>query len=93
MARFIGTTNEISGELTEMADTQGLRLQSSVGDFPIKKNGVVLPRHVRIILRPEKIRILRQRSNIHDNLIEGQIESLSYLGSRTEYAVRSASGR
>ena len=41
-----------------------------------------------MLLRPEKMRLLRQRSNTHDNLLEGEIQDLTYLGSRTEYTIR-----
>lgn len=34
------------------------------------------------------MRILRSKANVNDNLVEGQIQELSYLGSRTEYLVK-----
>lgn len=87
VARFIGPANEISGEISgDNGDT--LSLVSGLGTFKIKKNGHALQRQVSLILRPEKMRILRQRSNVQENLIDGEILDLSYLGSRTEYTVK-----
>ena len=87
VARFIGPTNEIAGEISaDLGDTYSLT--SELGAFKIKKNGINLQKQVSLILRPEKMRILRQRSNVQENLIYGEIVDLSYLGSRTEYAVK-----
>ena len=61
-----------------------------VGTFRLKRNGVTYPKEVSLILRPEKMRLLRQRSATQENLVEGRIEELSYLGSRTEYVVKTA---
>ena len=87
VARFIGPVNEIPGEINESPDSTW-SLTSTLGTFRLKKNGVIYPKNVSLILRPEKMRLLRQRSNQQENLIEGEIQDLSYLGSRTEYTVR-----
>jgi ABC-type Fe3+/spermidine/putrescine transport system ATPase subunit len=56
--------------------------------FKLKKNGHSLPKQVSVILRPEKMRLLRSKSTTQENLMEGEIQDLIYLGSRTEYAVK-----
>lgn len=87
VARFIGQVNEITGDLTgDSPETYAL--QSSLGNFKIKKNGHPLGKRLNLILRPEKMRLLRQRSQTQENLIEGSICDLTYLGSRTEYTVK-----
>lgn len=90
VARFIGAVNEISGEIQgEPAPESGdVALVSSLGTFKLKKNGHTLPKHVSVILRPEKMRLLRSKSTTQENLMEGEIQDLTYLGSRTEYSVR-----
>jgi spermidine/putrescine ABC transporter ATP-binding subunit len=90
VARFIGSVNEILGELQgePSPETGEMALSSSVGTFKIKKNGQPLPRQVSIILRPEKVRLLRSKSTTQENLMEGEIQDQTYLGSRTEYAVK-----
>lgn len=87
VARFIGPVNEIKGEIGEETDGQFM-VQSPCGPFKIKKNGAILPKNISLLMRPEKMRILRSRANVNDNLVEGQIQELSYLGSRTEYLVK-----
>lgn len=87
IARFIGQVNEITGDL--LGDSpETYALQSNLGTFRIKKNGHPLSKRLNLILRPEKMRLLRQRSQVQENLIEGSICDLTYLGSRTEYTVK-----
>jgi spermidine/putrescine transport system ATP-binding protein len=87
VARFIGCTNEISGSVRQEAADHYV-IQSQLGPFRVKKNGHAYPDEISLILRPEKMRLLRSRAGVQDNIIEGQIAELSYLGSRTEYNVR-----
>jgi spermidine/putrescine ABC transporter ATP-binding subunit len=87
VASFIGPTNEITGDIYEEAG-DSLVLKSSLGTFRLKKNGSIISREASLILRPEKMRLLRAKSSNPENLLEGQIQELSYLGSRTEYIVR-----
>lgn len=86
VAQFIGPSNLIDGDLSE--ENGETYTDSGHGKLKIKKNGVELPRSVSLLLRPEKMRLLRQKSSQHDNVIEAEICSLSYLGSRTEYLVK-----
>lgn len=87
VASFIGPVNEIRGELSE-TETGEWTVSSAMGTFKVKKNGIALPREVSMLLRPEKMRLLRQRSNSQENLLEGEIQDLTYLGSRTEYTIK-----
>lgn len=87
VAKFIGPVNEIQGEI--IAEESGvLSLSSKLGTFRVRKNGHPVDKTASLILRPEKMRLLRQRSAVQENLLEGQIQDLSYLGSRTEYTVK-----
>lgn len=87
VAKFIGPVNEIRGEI--VGEENGLMsLSSLMGQFKFRKNGHALEKQVSLVLRPEKMRLLRQRSNVQENLVEGQVQDLCYLGSRTEYTVR-----
>lgn len=87
VAQFIGPVNEIPGEIGE-DESGSWKIQSALGTFKMKRNGVVYPKQVSMVLRPEKIRLLRQRSNKEENQLEAHVQELSYLGSRTEYLVR-----
>lgn len=90
VARFIGAVNEIPGEIQGEAapETGEIGLSSPLGAFKLRKNGHSLPKQVSVILRPEKMRLLRSKSTTQENLMEGEIQDLTYLGSRTEYAVK-----
>lgn len=87
VASFIGPVNEIRGELAETQPGEWT-VSSAMGIFKVRKNGIALPRDVSMLLRPEKMRLLRQRSNTQENLLEGEIQDLTYLGSRTEYTIK-----
>ncbi len=87
VAGFIGVKNEILGEISEDLG-EFLSLTSALGNFRIKKNGHPYPKRVSLVLRPEKMRLLRSRAGVQGNILEGQVAELSYLGSRTEYSVR-----
>ncbi|MBI4405622.1 MAG: ABC transporter ATP-binding protein [Deltaproteobacteria bacterium] len=87
VARFIGPVNEIRCSIGD-EQNGALLLVSELGNFKAKKNGVALPKEVTLVLRPEKMRLLRQRSSTQENLVEGEVQELSYLGSRTEYNVK-----
>lgn len=86
VARFIGPVNELNGEIS--GEGEALLFSSALGSFKIKKNGIALQKTSSLLLRPEKMRILRQKSNTQENLLEGEILDLTYLGSRTEYSVK-----
>lgn len=86
VARFIGPANEVNGEIQGEEGGDYL-YQSGLGTFKIRKNGHPPSPKSVLVLRPEKMRVLRQRVN-QENLLEGQIADLSYLGSRTEYTVK-----
>jgi len=86
VASFIGPVNKISGQIVAETSEQ-YALDSPLGQFKIKKNGKAPGKAVSLILRPEKMRLLRLKTQA-ENLVEGQVADLTYLGSRTEYAVR-----
>jgi spermidine/putrescine transport system ATP-binding protein len=89
VASFIGPVNEIAGDMSDTPEGTH-QLHSALGVFRVKKSDTALPREISLLLRPEKMRLLRQRSAVQENLVEGEIADLSYLGSRTEYSVRTA---
>lgn len=86
VARFIGPSNELTGELAGEENGNHL-FQTGLGNFRIRKSEDSPKRQSILVLRPEKMRLLRQKA-AHENLLEGQIADLNYLGSRTEYKVR-----
>ncbi len=87
VARFVGPTNEIQGEVVSNEAGDLWQVQSNVGQFKLKGQGNY-PKQVCLVMRPEKMRLLRQRSTSQENQLEAEIKELSYLGSRTEYLVK-----
>lgn len=87
VARFIGPLNEIPGEIVSN-EGEMMAMTSPLGTFQLRKNDHLPSKHVSLCVRPEKMRLLRARSAAQENLIEGEIMELCYLGSRTEYLVR-----
>lgn len=87
VASFIGPVNEIHGDLTQSPGGEW-NVTAPVGQFKVKMGNVELPRQVSLLLRPEKVRLLRQKSSTQENLIEGEILDLTYLGARTEYTIK-----
>lgn len=88
VAKFIGQVNEFPAQVSVQEGTDLWQISSTVGSFRLKRNGVQYPPNVNVVVRPEKIRLLRQKSTVQEILVEGNVTDLSYLGSRTEYTVR-----
>lgn len=65
------------------------RLVASVGTFGVRKGEAFVGKKASLLVRPEKMRLLRHKpSPVPEALIEGNVEDIRYLGSRTDYAVR-----
>jgi spermidine/putrescine transport system ATP-binding protein len=92
VAAFIGDTNFMSGQVSEVIDEEYCRLDlEDFGqvvawkDKPLQKG-----EHVDITIRPEKFRLLRQKptSTNKQNALPGVVEDIIYLGAQTKYWVR-----
>lgn len=94
-ANFIGDTNLIESEVTEVFDDY-IQLRCKTGnesfiDFDCTHHFVPeVGQKLMLSLRPEKIAISRTRPADQDdfNIIEGKIEDILYLGTHTQYIVR-----
>jgi len=91
VAQFIGPANVIQGDVQSAADSSQdyYVVHSASGKFSIPKNGAAPPHRISMILRPEKMRLLRAKV-AQPNLIEGEVAHLTYLGSRTEYTIQTS---
>ena len=91
-AAFMGTTNLIEGALRRDADRW--LLESDVGSLevhvpdPVPDDGAC----AACSIRPEAW-ILADPAGAGPGLVEGEVASVSFLGERTEYAVRVPAGR
>jgi len=94
-AYFIGETNLVIGEVTELEDDY-VHLKCPCGQdefFEMDSTYHIQPKPgqtLRVSLRPEKIAIARTKPRPQDdiNVVKGVIEDILYLGTHTQYIVR-----
>jgi len=91
IANFIGETNNIKGTVKNI-DGDIITIETdSYGDFKIfKDKEVSIGDKVKVTIRPEKIRISRERPNDNNlpiNVLTGRIDELIYSGFQTKYYV------
>jgi len=97
VAAFIGDTNFVEGRVAEILEGDYCRLEPD--GFPgivcFNDKQIAAGRSVSLSLRPEKLRIWRERpqaDRLH-NAVAGRIEDVIYLGTHTKYWVRVAQHR
>ncbi len=92
VARFVGTTNILSGALRQQGNQAQIEIPSlgsfSV-DIPQQKQSLFRDgMQVHISIRPEKIFISKRRVEGFSNEVLGTVESIVYHGRSTQYNVR-----
>jgi putrescine transport system ATP-binding protein len=95
VADFIGSVNMFEGSLVEdEPDYVRVAAQDLGGTFYVS-HGVSAPPDatVWVALRPEKIHIARERPEGEDNMVQGVVAEIAYLGDMSIYLVRLATGR
>ena len=88
VADFIGDVN-----LIEARVGKGKTLDSDIGQIRAVRAGGKAGDTVWLALRPEKMRISRERPAGADNCVEGTVHDIAYLGDLSVYRVRLAGGR
>jgi putrescine transport system ATP-binding protein len=96
VADFVGTTNLFEGTVSaceaglitvRCAETGGELLVDHAGSFSVGQ-------HVWVALRPEKVRLGKQPlAGPRINELRGTVWELGYLGNRSTYRIRTASGK
>jgi putrescine transport system ATP-binding protein len=96
VADFVGTTNFFEGTVSscepglvrvQCAETGGELLVDDAGTF-------ALGQRVWVALRPEKVRLAKQPvSAVRVNQLRGTVWELGYLGNRSTYRIRTATGK
>ena len=96
VAEFIGTINTFKGRVAAVADN-GIEVHSAeagetltaVGEQIVEKG-----QEIEIAVRPEKIFVSKERPDGDENTcIAGVVDDLGYLGNRSLYRIRLASGK
>jgi putrescine transport system ATP-binding protein len=96
VADFVGTTNLFEGTVSscepglirvQCAETGGELLVDDGGSFTVGQR-------VWVALRPEKVRLGKQPTNgARTNQLRGVVWELGYLGNRSTYRIKTASGK
>jgi len=96
VADFVGTTNLFEGTVSscepglirvQCAETGGELLVDDAGSFAVGQR-------VWVALRPEKVRLGKEpTSSAHTNQLRGVVWELGYLGNRSTYRIKTASGK
>jgi len=92
VAAFIGDSNFFEGVVAEVVDFEHVRL--SIDGFPdvlaFNDKGLAAGDRVFLSVRPEKIRISRERphGSPDHNLARAVVEDAIYLGTHTKYWIR-----
>jgi len=92
VAAFIGDTNFLEGEVTDLADAEYCRVK--IADIPgiicFNDKSMKPGNPVYLSIRPEKVHISRDRPEESNrrNVLPAVVEDMIYLGSTTKYWVR-----
>ncbi|MEE1675122.1 putrescine ABC transporter ATP-binding subunit PotG [Agarivorans aestuarii] len=94
-AEFIGSVNVFEGVLRDN-DNDSATIDSPELGYPISLNhGVSSAPGVpfMVAVRPEKMSIFKTLKGRHNNVCQGKVEDIAYLGDQSIYYVRLASGK
>ena len=96
VADFIGTMNTFEGIVTVVDEEQIQVFSDDVGETltALGRQLVDVGENVEIAVRPEKIFVSKEKpADEGDVVIEGVVDDLGYLGNRSLYRIRLASGK
>lgn len=96
VANFIGTINSFEGVVTLVDEEQIQAWCDEAGETltALGRQLVEVGQTVDIAVRPEKIFVSKERpDNQEDVCIQGVVDDLGYLGNRSLYRIKLASGR
>ena len=95
VANFIGSVNMFEGRVIEDAeDHVRIRSEEAGCDIHIAHGVSCAPNQALwFAIRPEKVRLDRERPATDANVTEGVVEEIAYLGNLSIYQVRLASGK
>ena len=96
VADFVGTTNFFEGTVSS-CEPGLVRVQCAEtgGELLVDDSGAVaVGQRVWVALRPEKVRLDKEASNqVRVNRLRGTVWELGYLGNRSTYRIRTATGK
>ncbi|MGH8963511.1 MAG: ABC transporter ATP-binding protein [Jatrophihabitantaceae bacterium] len=95
VAGFIGTSNLLQGNVARIDGTTAV-LEGTSGERVVVPDatavGAAVGRPLHLTVRPEKIVITHEQPDSERCTIRGRVAEVVYLGSSTQYAIRTADG-
>ena len=93
VADFIGTTNFLEGRVTSIGSKVATVEMNGLGQLhgPAIK-GLVIGHLVTLAVRPERIRLAGFAADSENNLAEGTLEEVIFIGNDTQYIIRLKNG-
>ncbi|WP_283789556.1 ABC transporter ATP-binding protein [Bermanella sp. WJH001] len=95
VAEFIGSVNLLEGVVTEdNVDSVRIKSKDAGCEFYVPHGISCAPQQkVHVALRPEKIKMTRIKPVQEENLMQGEILEIAYMGSLSVYRVQLQSGK
>ena len=96
VADFIGTINTFGAVVTSVDDDRVVANSDEAGVtlVALGKQAVDVGQEIEVAVRPEKIFVDKEKSDRDDDIcIPGVVDDLGYLGNRSLYRIRLASGK
>jgi putrescine transport system ATP-binding protein len=96
VAGFIGSINTFEGVVTVVEDDRISAFSDGAGETltALGKQLVDVGQQIEIAVRPEKIFVSKEKPDDSDEIcIEGVVDDLGYLGNRSLYRIKLASGK
>lgn len=94
VAEFIGAVNSIAGTVVEAGEDRVVVRAHELGQDLVARAPQPIPvgTDVSIAIRPEKIDVLEQPPTAEDNVVQGKVADVAYLGDVSIYHVRTEGG-
>ncbi len=96
VAEFVGDINVFEAKVEGTGEGGPVALRAQAGALALRvedPGGALVPgQEVAVAVRPEKMRIARERPEAGENAIPGEIWDIGYLGDWTVYRVKLADG-
>lgn len=93
VADFIGEVNLITGNAKQEGETVRVSWAEGQGELIATPTEAINGDEVTLAIRPEKLTIHQTRPTDADNIIEGKVLDIAYLGNVSTYHVATADGQ
>lgn len=92
VAGFIGTSNLLSGPVANVVDGHAIIEPGDGQRIVVERPGSAVGEEIELTVRPEKVRLSVTEPDGDLSRVRGEVTEVVYLGTSTNYAVRTESG-